>query len=72
MRRDTHSARISRFGTVKQPTQHLGISGKLPVLLVFGGSKGAHSINMAVLNNLQALLAKFEIIHFPAMETGRL
>jgi UDP-N-acetylglucosamine--N-acetylmuramyl-(pentapeptide) pyrophosphoryl-undecaprenol N-acetylglucosamine transferase len=43
--------------------QHLGISGKLPVLLVFGGSKGAHSINLAVLNNLHALLEKLEIIH---------
>ena len=44
-------------------TQHLGISGELPVLLVFGGSKGAHSINLAVLNNLRELLNKFEIIH---------
>ncbi len=44
-------------------TQHLGISGNLPVLLVFGGSKGSHSINQAVLNNLQPLLEKFEIIH---------
>jgi UDP-N-acetylglucosamine--N-acetylmuramyl-(pentapeptide) pyrophosphoryl-undecaprenol N-acetylglucosamine transferase len=43
--------------------QHLGISGDLPVLLVFGGSKGARSINVAVLNNLLALLKKFEIIH---------
>jgi UDP-N-acetylglucosamine--N-acetylmuramyl-(pentapeptide) pyrophosphoryl-undecaprenol N-acetylglucosamine transferase len=43
--------------------QHLGISGKLPVLLVFGGSTGAHSINQAVLNSLPGLLAKFEIIH---------
>jgi len=43
--------------------QHLNISGKLPVLLVFGGSKGARSINVAVLNNLYALLKKFEIIH---------
>ncbi len=43
--------------------QHLGISGKLPVLLVFGGSKGAHSINLAVLNNLRELLRKFEIVH---------
>ncbi len=42
---------------------HLGISGKLPVLLVFGGSKGAHSINMAVLNHLHALLEKCEVIH---------
>ena len=44
-------------------TQHLGLSGKLPVLLVFGGSKGAHSINLAILNNLRALLEKFEMIH---------
>src|SRR6266498_1454308 len=43
--------------------RHLGISGKLPVLLVFGGSKGARSINLAALNNLRALLEKFELIH---------
>ena len=43
--------------------RHLGISGELPVLLVFGGSKGARSINFAVLNNLRDLLEKFEIIH---------
>ena len=44
-------------------TQHLGISGELPVLLVFGGSKGAHTLNLAVQNNLRALLEKFEMIH---------
>ena len=43
--------------------QHLSISGDLPVLLVFGGSKGARSINLAVWNHLLALLAKFEVIH---------
>jgi UDP-N-acetylglucosamine--N-acetylmuramyl-(pentapeptide) pyrophosphoryl-undecaprenol N-acetylglucosamine transferase len=43
--------------------RHLGISGQLPVLLVFGGSKGARSINMAVLKNLRPLLEKFEVIH---------
>ena len=43
--------------------RHLGISGNLPVLLVFGGSKGARSINLAVWNHLLALLAKFEVIH---------
>jgi UDP-N-acetylglucosamine--N-acetylmuramyl-(pentapeptide) pyrophosphoryl-undecaprenol N-acetylglucosamine transferase len=43
--------------------RHLGISGKSPVLLVFGGSQGAHSINLAVLNNVRGLLEKFEIIH---------
>ena len=43
--------------------RHLGITGNLPVLLVFGGSKGAHSINLALLDCLRALLEKFEIIH---------
>jgi len=43
--------------------RHLGISGQLPVLLVFGGSKGARSINLAVLNNLRGLLEKFEVVH---------
>ena len=43
--------------------QHLGITGRLPVVLIFGGSKGARSINMAVLDKLPALLEKCEIIH---------
>jgi len=43
--------------------RHLGISSGLPVLLVLGGSKGARSINLTVLDNLQLLLEKFEIIH---------
>ena len=43
--------------------QHLGISQQFPVLLVFGGSKGAHSLNQAVLNNLSGLLDKFELVH---------
>jgi UDP-N-acetylglucosamine--N-acetylmuramyl-(pentapeptide) pyrophosphoryl-undecaprenol N-acetylglucosamine transferase len=47
----------------KTANQHLGISGEAPVLLVFGGSLGAHSINGAVLNILRELLEKFEIIH---------
>jgi UDP-N-acetylglucosamine--N-acetylmuramyl-(pentapeptide) pyrophosphoryl-undecaprenol N-acetylglucosamine transferase len=47
----------------KTANQHLGISGEAPVLWVFGGSLGAHSINMAVLNILRELLEKFEIIH---------
>jgi UDP-N-acetylglucosamine--N-acetylmuramyl-(pentapeptide) pyrophosphoryl-undecaprenol N-acetylglucosamine transferase len=43
--------------------QHLGISGKFPVLLVLGGSKGARSINQAILQNLRGLLEKLEVIH---------
>jgi UDP-N-acetylglucosamine--N-acetylmuramyl-(pentapeptide) pyrophosphoryl-undecaprenol N-acetylglucosamine transferase len=43
--------------------RHLSIASGLPILLVFGGSKGARSINMVMLENLRNLLAKFEIIH---------
>ncbi len=43
--------------------RHLGISSNLPVLLVFGGSKGARSINLAVIDHLRELLEKFEIVH---------
>jgi UDP-N-acetylglucosamine--N-acetylmuramyl-(pentapeptide) pyrophosphoryl-undecaprenol N-acetylglucosamine transferase len=43
--------------------RHLSIQGELPILLIFGGSKGARSINLAVLNSLRPLLEKFEVIH---------
>ena len=43
--------------------RHLGILSGLPILLVLGGSKGARSINLAILNNLHPLLEKFEVIH---------
>jgi len=41
----------------------LGLDDHLPVLLVFGGSKGARSINSAVLDNLPALLAQSQLVH---------
>jgi len=41
----------------------LGLKGNLPVLLVFGGSKGAHSINLALLEQLACLLEQMEVIH---------
>lgn len=41
----------------------LNLSNDLPVLLVIGGSKGARSLNNAVLDNLPALLEQVQIIH---------
>jgi undecaprenyldiphospho-muramoylpentapeptide beta-N-acetylglucosaminyltransferase len=40
-----------------------GLDPHLPTLFVFGGSKGAHSINAALLEHLPALLSKLQIIH---------
>jgi UDP-N-acetylglucosamine--N-acetylmuramyl-(pentapeptide) pyrophosphoryl-undecaprenol N-acetylglucosamine transferase len=41
----------------------LGLAPDLPTLLVFGGSKGARSINMAVLGVLPDLLAEMQVVH---------
>jgi len=47
----------------QKATQRFGLDPDRPVLLVTGGSKGARSINMAVLKHLTALLDVTQIIH---------
>lgn len=42
---------------------HFHITGERPVLLVYGGSKGARSLNLALLAHLEVLLERMEIIH---------
>jgi UDP-N-acetylglucosamine--N-acetylmuramyl-(pentapeptide) pyrophosphoryl-undecaprenol N-acetylglucosamine transferase len=41
----------------------LGLSQNLPVLLVFGGSRGARSINQAVSDHLETFLQVCQIVH---------
>ena len=43
--------------------RQLGLSHELPVLLVFGGSRGARSINQAIGDQLEAYLQVCQIIH---------
>lgn len=51
-----------------QARRRLNLPGDLPILLVFGGSRGARSINRAVMAALEPLLRVARIIHV----TGRL
>jgi UDP-N-acetylglucosamine--N-acetylmuramyl-(pentapeptide) pyrophosphoryl-undecaprenol N-acetylglucosamine transferase len=47
----------------ERANQHLGLSTDYPTLLIFGGSKGARSINMAVLKYIRPLLEMTQIVH---------
>ncbi|MBI5963909.1 MAG: undecaprenyldiphospho-muramoylpentapeptide beta-N-acetylglucosaminyltransferase [Chloroflexi bacterium] len=47
----------------EKATQHFGLDSTKPTLLITGGSKGARSINMAVLKHLNELLDVAQIIH---------
>ncbi len=53
---------LSRW-TREDGRQFLNITSKLPVLLIFGGSKGARSINNAVVSHLSEILNFAEVIH---------
>lgn len=47
----------------EKAVQHFGLDVNSPTLLVTGGSKGARSINTAVLNSLAGLLDIAQVIH---------
>lgn len=43
--------------------KHLNLDPNLPTILVFGGSKGAQSINHSITPHLPDVLKKFQVIH---------
>ena len=61
--RVTRCAPICCAGTAAQAQQILGLSPELPTLLVFGGSKGARSINRALMAALPELLPEMQVVH---------
>lgn len=58
-----HQKWISNSNRKEEACQLFGLDSSTPVILVFGGSKGARSINNAVLANLLELLKVAQIIH---------
>ena len=53
---------LSRW-TRREARKHFGMDEKDKVLLVFGGSKGARSINQALISQLEEVLKTMHVIH---------
>lgn len=50
-------------GDMKEAKRSFGFNSEKPVVLVIGGSQGAEKINDFILNNLEAITAKFQVLH---------
>lgn len=50
-------------GDSSQAKNSFGFTQSLPVLLVMGGSRGSEKINEFVLNNFEAIVSKFQVLH---------
>jgi UDP-N-acetylglucosamine--N-acetylmuramyl-(pentapeptide) pyrophosphoryl-undecaprenol N-acetylglucosamine transferase len=48
---------------VREARKRLGLTSDLPVLLVYGGSRGARSLNHALWNHLPSVLVMAQVIH---------
>ncbi|MBK7199909.1 MAG: glycosyltransferase [Anaerolineae bacterium] len=59
LRPELHAAAADRPGA----RAHFNLAPDLPVLLVFGGSRGARSINQALLAALPALVGQMQVVH---------
>ncbi len=55
--------RLLRESSPAEARQTLSLSAGLPVLLVFGGSRGARALNEVLWENLPALLPRTQVVH---------
>jgi len=53
---------LKRYSKV-EAKKVFNLNDRLPVLMIYGGSKGAHTINQSIKKNLEILLSKTQIIH---------
>ena len=58
--------------TGEKARSYFGISENEMVLLVYGGSKGAQSINAAFIDSVEEILARFTVIHITGNENFEL
>lgn len=58
-----YPVRAKLFETHTEARQHFNLQPDLPTLLVFGGSRGARSINRAITENIEAYLNVGQVIH---------
>ncbi len=52
-----------RGGSAERGRRKYGFDGTKPILVVLGGSLGAGAVNQCIWDNLDALLARFDILH---------
>jgi UDP-N-acetylglucosamine--N-acetylmuramyl-(pentapeptide) pyrophosphoryl-undecaprenol N-acetylglucosamine transferase len=50
-------------GSAEEARRHLGLSEDLQTVLVLGGSRGSHSINLAISEALEDILRQAQIVH---------
>lgn len=64
-----YPVRVALYETTPEAARAaLGLEAQAPVVLVFGGSTGAHSMNEAVAAHVEALLGMTQLVHISGLQ----